>query len=145
MDREVSFKKEFSINKSADENNLQNLILEEIKLRRLRKVQTKYDAALNAGRYDEVKKMFDPTSKIDSSIERISKLLKLLGGDRRSRGTLKTGSNKGDIASLVEKFDRFDGQGVNFEDEEENEQEIGAFMVKSKERQEEELRKLGIS
>lgn len=142
--REEKYKTDYKMNDSSDQTTLQQIILEEISINRYRKRQAERDFAYENKQFKEYKEMMDFTNQIGECNKRINELIKLFGGDRRSRGSLKSDDKAGDLASLVLRFEDLTKRGIELEDIGSVDAEVDKFVSDSRDRREQELRELGL-
>lgn len=100
--RKESYEADFELNSSSDIGLLNQVLMAEVELFRLRKMYSEYCREIKNNKQT---KLSDPSDKIAKKSKELTDLLKSLGADRKTRTGGK--DNKGtDVASLATKFER---------------------------------------
>lgn len=137
------YMKQFSIKTSADETVLNQILMEEIALFRLREQQTIYHRYIKKNPSNPQKRK-DPGEAISFSVKTIRELIQTLGIDGKTR---KKGSEAqgGDVATAAIRFEKhITGDRANDPETDEIDAEVEAFNAESLRKKEEELRNLGV-
>jgi len=145
--KKLKYESEFKLNESSDQLILEQVLLEEINLFRLRKNQRDYNIKLAQGKNS--KNLFNPNRQIAEGIKNLKILVEKLAVDRKQRTGGKD-SIGDDVATLSQVYEKeytdqkyIDADIAKKQDEDE-EAEIAKFMKESEENKLAELKKMGL-
>lgn len=138
QNKKAKYEAEFKFNSSSDQLVLEQILLEEINLFRLRKAQKDYNVKLAKGG-SNLKNIFNPNRQITESIKNLKTLIEKLAVDRKQRTGGKD-SIGDDVATLSQVYEKeytdqkyYDSETAKKADEAEQE-EINKFLIESEEK-----------
>ena len=145
--KKLKYESEFKLNESSDQLVLEQILLEEINLFRLRKNQRDYNVKLAQGKSG--KNLFNPNRQITECIKNLKILVEKLAVDRKQRTGGKD-SIGDDVATLSQVYEKeytdqkYEDADVAKKMDEQEEAEIEKFMKESEDNKLAELKKMGL-